>query len=217
MEEIKYKKEKIDVNSDDFDRKKAYERWSIDKNPWLDVTGEFDVKKLYKFSKKNKVKFNAVMMFCIQNAAQKIKNFHYVIKTDGVYYYEKVYTNLVMQDKNKDFHFPGIKFCDTLVEFLQEYDEVYNFCYENCVDAPFIDGALVSTSAVVNYPFKAFSVGMSDTFWDPFMMWGGYQKQGRKIVLSITLRVHHGLFNGIEIGQFFNELQAEFNKLKGKL
>ena len=76
------------------------------------------------------------------------------------------------------------------------------------------DGALISTSAVVNYPFESFSLELSETFWDNFLLWGKYYSKGFKKYLNITLRFHHALIDGRTAGEFFNSLQKEIDNFK---
>ena len=75
-------------------------------------------------------------------------------------------------------------------------------------------GALIGTSAIPSFPFTSISLDISISFWDNFILWGGYEKKGLKKKLNISLRFHHATIDGQCAAKYFNELQKQFNSIK---
>ena len=63
--------------------------------PSVSVTGNFDITNVYKQKQKGH-SLNALLCYCVLQAAQKVDEFHYSIKEDGLYYYDYVKTNAVV-------------------------------------------------------------------------------------------------------------------------
>lgn len=207
--------DKIKVNLENFEGARMYNRFIKEPSPSVCVTGDFDVTNLYKLKKKGH-SFNALLCYCIQKAAQKIKEFHYSIKEDGLYFYKNVKTNAVINGVDGQLYYVDYKYNDIFEEFEKEYLRVNEYCSKNCVHLQEDTGALISTSAVIGFPFTSVSLDVSPVFWDNFLIWGKYIKKGFKVRLSISLRFHHAVIDGQHAAQFYNELQNEIKGLKIK-
>jgi len=100
------------------------------------------------------------------------------------------------------------------LDFEKEYERVNKYCYENCESFREDTGSLISTSALIGYPFKSISCEVATDFWDNFLMWGKYEKHGRKVTLNISLRFHHATIDGQRAAMFYSELQKQIDNIK---
>ena len=211
MEEIKRMAEKELVDLTKYRRRELFERFVQDKNPAMCVTGCFDVTNLY--NRRSEHRFNAMLVYCILKSAQEIEEFHYEIGGDKkLYYHENVKINVVNNGIDGGLYSGNIRFCDNFRDFEREYERVREYCVNECKDYRLSDGALISTSAIVNYPFTSFALGNSDDFWANFLLWGRYVKNEELVQLNITLRFHHATMDGQDAGNFFNKLQKRINE-----
>lgn len=206
---------KVKVDLENFEGARMYNRFIQEPFPSVCVSGCFDITRLYKIKKKGH-KLNAMLCYCILQAGQNIKEFHYSIKEDGLYYYKNVKTNFVTYGIDGQLYYADCKYFDNFKEFEQEYDRVNDICQNQCVHYVEDTGAMLSTSAVIDYPFTTFSLGISPTFWDNFLMWGKFEKKFNKVKLNISLRFHHATIDGKHAALFFNELQKQFNEFNLK-
>lgn len=206
-------KRKIDVDKE-LHYPEMYNRFIKEKTPSMCVSGQFDVSRLYRYT--NKYSFNAMLCYCVQNAAQNVPAFHYSIKEDGLYYYKNVKTNSVIIGKDGKHYYPDYSFQKTFLDYHRQYLNNNKICYEECKHLTCDDGSLIATSAMISFPFESFSIGLSDTFWDNFLLWGKFKRKGFKRYLNMTLRFHHALIDGNAAGIFFNELQNQINKFNPK-
>ena len=203
---------KTKVDLDKYADAAMYKRFIQEKTPAVCVTGKFDVTNLLRYKKR--AGFNAMMCYCIMQAGQNVKEFHYSIQPDGLYYYDNIKVNSVVIGKDGNAYYPDYRYCDSFSDFEKIYRYANDFCINNCQHLQEDTGALISTSAVIGYPFTSFSLAMSDTFWDNFLMWGKFVKKFRKAYLHVSLRFHHATIDGRRAANFFAELQHQINIFK---
>ena len=190
--------------------KDMFERFIKEQNPAMCVSGCFDVTNIY--SHKNRYRFNAMMCYCVAKAAQSVEEMHYSIGADKkLYYHSDVKINFGVKAKDGIPYWGDVVYTDSFVDFAKEYDRVREYCYLNCKYYQVDNGALISTSAVTNFPFTSFSIANSDIFWDSFLLWGRYYEENNRVKLNITLRFHHAIIDMECAGNFFNALQKQFD------
>ena len=206
-------KTKVDLST--FEGKRMYERFAFEPDPSVCVTGCFDVTNLYKQKKKGH-SFNAMLSYCILQAGQKIKEFHYSIKEDGLYYYNNVKINTVINGVDGQLYYIDHRYCEDFEQFEKEYVERNDYYGKTCEHFQEDTGALISTSAIIGYPFVSISCPISPAFWDNFMMWGQFVKKFNKVKLNISLRFNHATVDGQRAAMFFCELQNQIQALKTK-
>lgn len=204
------KMDKVKVDIDKYKYAKMFKRFVGQTNPCVCASGCFDITNLY--NRKSEHKLNAMLCYCIQEAGQGIEEFHYIIdENHNLYYYKNVKTNAVVNGVDGTLYWPDFKYCKKFEDFEKEYNEKTEYSRTHCTHVKDVPGALLSTSAIVNYPFTSFIIGKSDDFWDNFLMWGKYIIEGDKVKLNITLRFHHAVIDGEHAGMFFKELQRQFD------
>ncbi|MBR4270742.1 MAG: hypothetical protein IKQ31_03615 [Clostridia bacterium] len=204
-------KKLVDIKK--YKHKDLFERFIKEQNPAVCVTGCFDVTNLYK--RKDKHRFNAMMCYCVVKAAQGIEEFHYSIGANKkLYYYPNVKTNFGVKEKDGIPYWGDVVYADSFAKFEQDYEKAREYCYQNCKYYQVDNGALISTSAVTNYPFTSFSIDNSDEFWDTFLMWGRYVEDNKRVKLNISMRFHHAILDGEHVGLFFAALQNEIDSFK---
>ena len=128
-----------------------------------------------------------------------------------MYYYKNVKVNAVVNGKDGQLYYADYRYFDNFREFELEYLRANDFCTNNCTHLQEDTGALISTSAIIDYPFTSLSLGVSKTFWDNFMLWGKFVKKFNKVKLNISLRFHHAIIDGQRAAKFFNELQNQID------
>ena len=68
-----------EIKPEDTTRAKAYELWLKAPNPMVTFFKTFDVTNLIRVSRKNNLKFNMLMDYCIGKAAVSIKEFYMLL------------------------------------------------------------------------------------------------------------------------------------------
>lgn len=206
-------KTKVDLKN--YKYAEQYKRFIKEPSPCVCVSGNFNITNVWKQKKKGH-SLNALLCYCVLHAAQNVEEFHYIIKEDGLYYYDYMKTNAVINGKDGLLYYADYKYFDNFEDFEKEYHRANKYCYENCTHLIEDTGALISTSAIIDFPFTSISLNRSLTFEDNFLIWGGVKKHLFKKTLDISLRFHHATIDGQRAAKFFNELQNQFNTIKTK-
>ena len=204
-----------EIKPEDTTRAKAYELWLKAPNPMVTFFKTFDVTNLIRVSRKNNLKFNMLMDYCIGKAAVSIKEFYMLLVGDKLIQYNTIAVNTIVKNKNGE-----VNSCDIMyVEDLNVYNEQYLKCTSlsavNCQDIDLSnDSMVIGTSAIINTEIDG-AVGMnSGIFNNPFIIWGRYKRRWFRYYLTISFQFHHTQMDGAHAGRFLANLQNEINGLK---
>ena len=205
--------EKIKIDTENFERKTNYNRYIQHAQPCINITARLDITNIIKFVKLHKTKLNCLLCFTVLQTAQSIKEFHYFIEDDGLYFYKNCKTNAVAKAQNGELVFVDFGYCEKYSDFEHQYEENMKWCIKNCEHLQSVVGARIGTSVVKDFPLVSMNVPYTDDFKDTFLVWGGYEKKGFKYYLNMSLRFHHGLMDGEHAGIFFQRLQENMRKI----
>ena len=86
--------------------------------------------------------------------------------------------------------------------------------YHNCTHHWLKEGAKLSTSAMIGFPFSSINSDVQSDYSNHYLLWGNYRKKFLKVKLNISFKFHHALLDGDMAVVFFNKLQEEFNNFK---
>lgn len=195
-------------------RAAAYELWMKTPNPMVTFFKTFDVTNLVRVSKRNHLKFNMLMDYCIGKAAKIVKEFYLLPVGDKLIQYDTLAVNTIVKNKRGEVSSCDISQNDSLNEFNAEYLKHTAFVAENCTDRDLSEGSMViGTSAIIDTEIDG-AVGMnSGIFNNPFIIWGRYKKKFFKFYLTLSFQFHHTQMDGAHAGKFLANLQNEINIL----
>lgn len=192
-------------------RNKAFDLWMKAPNPMLTVMKKLDVTPLVKYSKKNKLKFNMLMDYCIIQAAVSIPEFFILPVENKLFEYDTLAVNTIVKNKKGGISSCDIPLANNLKDFNKEYLKRTRYCQENCIDSDLLDSMVIGTSAVTNTVLDGI-VGMnSGIFNNPFVFWSKYEKKFFRFFLHVSFQFHHVQMDGEQAGQFLENLQNQIN------
>ena len=202
-----------EINPCDTKRAEAFSLWIKAPNPMVTVFKTLDVTKILKFSRKNKLKFNMLMCYCIGKAASSTAEFFLLPVGDKLMQYDSLAVNTIVKNKTDEVSSCDIKFCEDLGQFNKDYlfltEKVKNTCRNNDIE----DSMVIGTSALSSYDIDGV-VGMySGVYNNPFVFWGRYNKKFFKTTLKISFQFHHTQRDGAHAGRFLELLQTNINEL----
>ena len=204
------------INLDNYKRKEIYLRFLHESYNTICVSGEFDITKIFKYSKKGH-KLNCMLLYCIQQAANKIEDFHYRIKNKELFYSERVLTCSVAKGKDGLLYYITYPYENDYLNFKKKYKELNDNAYNNCEHYWMDEGTKLSTSAMVGFPFLSISSDVQSDYSNHYLLWGNYRRSFLKIKLNISFKFHHALLDGEMAVIFFNKLQEEFDNFKSNM
>lgn len=203
-----------EINPKQTTRAAAFELWMSAPNPMVTFFKTIDVSRLVKLSKKNNLKFNMLLDYCIGKAAAGIKEFYILPVGNKLMQYDTLAVNTIVRNKDGEVSSCDILFNDDLSKFNQDYLQYTSLVAETCENRDLTESMVIGTSAITNVEIDG-AVGMnSGIFNNPFIIWGRYKKTMFKYTLTLSFQFHHTQMDGAHAGSFLENLQKEIDNLR---
>ena len=204
---------KIEIAPQETTRAEAYELWMTSPMPMVTLTKTFNVTRLLKASKRNSVKFNTLLCWCIGKAASGIKEFYILPEKDKLFKYDSIAINVIVNNNKGGINSCDITFSNDLREFANEYNrltiQVANECKSSFID----NSMIIGTSAMIQTQLDSIVNQYTDKFCNPMVMWGKYRRTWLKTILPISFQFHHVQMDGGHGANFLEQLQRVINEL----
>ena len=204
-----------ELNPKDTTRAMAYELWMKAPNPMVTFFKTLDVTNLIRISKRNGMKFNMLLDYCIGKAAVSVKEFYILPVGEKLIQYDKIAVNTIVKNKDGEVSSCDILYVEDLEEYNKQYLKYTVQVAENCQDRDLSsDSMVIGTSAIIDTEIDG-AVGMnSGIFNNPFIIWGRYKKKWFRYYLMLSFQFHHTQMDGAHAGRFLANLQNEISSLK---
>lgn len=204
-----------EINPKETTRAYAFEMWMQAPMPMVTFFKTLDVSRLAKISKKNGMKFNMLMCYCIGKAASAIKEFYILPVGEKLMQYDSIAVNTIVANNKGEINSCDIPFCNDLEQFNNNYLSLTKKVAETCTDYDLSQqNMIIGTSAMAQYEIDG-AVGMySGIFNNPFLIWGKYKRSWLKNTLIVSFQFHHTQMDGVHAARFLNAIQQEINNLK---
>ena len=204
-----------EINPKETTRAYAFEMWMQAPMPMVTFFKRLDVSRLVKFSRRNGLKFNMLMCYCIGRAASKIKEFYLLPVGDKLMQYESIAVNTIVANSAGEVSSCDLPYCEDLAQFNNDYMRLTNQVAQSCTDHDLShESMVIGTSALAQYEIDG-AVGMySGVFNNPFMIWGKYKRSWFKTTLTVSFQFHHTQMDGAHASRFLDGLQREIDSLK---
>ena len=203
-----------ELNPKDTTRAMAYELWMKAPNPMVTFFKTLDVTNLIRISKRNGMKFNMLLDYCIGKAAVGVEEFYILPVGEKLIQYDKIAVNTIVKNKDGEVSSCDILYVEDLEEYNKQYVKYTVQVAETCQDRDLSnDSMVIGTSAIIDTELDGV-VGMnSGIFNNPFIIWGRYKKRFFKYYLTISFQYHHTQMDGAHAGKFLANLQKEISNL----
>ena len=204
-----------ELNPKDTTRAMAYELWMKAPNPMVTFFKTLDVTNLIRISKRNGMKFNMLLDYCIGKAAVGVKEFYILPVGEKLIQYDKIAVNTIVKNKDGEVSSCDILYVEDLEEYNKQYLKYTVQVAENCQDRDLSnDSMVIGTSAIIDTELDG-AVGMnSGIFNNPFIIWSRYKKKWFRYYLTLSFQFHHTQMDGAHAGRFLANLQNEISSLK---
>ncbi len=204
---------KTEVNPQETTRAEAFQMWMTSPMPMVTLTKTFNVGKLVKASKKQGVKFNALLCWCIGKAATQIEEFYLLPDKGKLYKYDSIAINVIVNNCKGGINSCDIPFTGNLKEFVEAYHTLTAQATAECKSTFLEDYMIVGTSAMVQTELDCIVNQYTDMFNNPMVMWGKYRKGWFRTTLPISFQFHHSQMDGGHGAMFLELLQREITQL----
>jgi chloramphenicol O-acetyltransferase type A len=183
--------------------------------PRYNMTFPLDVTDLYQGCKTTNKRFYFALMHRIIIQLNLIENFRYRIQ-DGKVFDEKIefvsFTNLI--DDTELFKMVFVRANPDPVVFERDAIDASNRQGTNLINTE--TEKVLNTIYVTSFPWAQFThfthatkLGSADSV--PRISWSQFLNINGRKILNLSVEAHHGLVDGIHLGKFINNLQADLN------
>ncbi|MDY6302150.1 MAG: CatA-like O-acetyltransferase, family 2 [Bacteroidales bacterium] len=204
---------KQEINPEETNRAVAFELWMKSPMPMVTLTKTLDVTRLYKVSRRRRLKFNMLLCWCIGCAASRIEEFYLLPQNGRLYKYDRMAINVIVDNVMGGLSFCDIAVTNDLEQFNASYLHLTKTISQTCQDILDDEAVIVGTSAVTGTELDSIVNQYSDQFCNPMVMWGRYRKKWRKVTLPISFQFHHAQMDGGHAARFLEELQEVIKTL----
>ena len=203
-----------EINPQETTRAYAFEMWLKAPNPMVTFIKTLDITRLVKVSRRRRLKFNMLLIWCIGKSAASVKEFYLLPVGDKLIQYDSIAVNTIVKNKTGEVSSCDILFHDNLSDFNAEYLKYTAQVVETSQDRDLSeDSMVIGTLAIIDTEIDG-AIGMnSGIFNNPFIIWGRYKKRFFRYYLTLSFQFHHTQMDGAHAGRFLANLQKEINIL----
>ena len=205
---------KTEVNPQETKRAFAFEMWMSSPMPMVTLTKTFDVIRICKTSRRNGLKFNVLLCWCIGKAASEMEEFFILPEQGKLYRYDRLAINVIVNNKNGGISSCDIPFSDDLQQFNRDYMELTTKAATECTSSFLEDYMIIGTSAMVQTELDCIVNQYTEKFLNPLVMWGKYRKSWFKTLLPVSFQFHHVQMDGGDAARFLEQLQKTISALR---
>ena len=204
---------KREISPEESTRAAAFSLWMTSPMPMVTLTKTFNVGKAIKTSRKQGIRFNALLCWCIGKAASGIKEFYTLPEQGKLYQYDHIAINVIVNNSKGGINSCDIPFCDDVAEFAKEYDRLTAQAAAECKSSFLEEYMIVGTSAMIETELDCIVNQYTDKFCNPMVMWGKYRKKLFGVTLPISFQFHHVQMDGGHGATFLEQLQQEIDRI----
>ena len=204
---------KREISPEESTRAAAFSLWMTSPMPMVTLTKTFNVGKTIKTSRKQGIRFNALLCWCIGKAASGIKEFYTLPEQGKLYQYDHIAINVIVNNSKGGINSCDIPFCDDVAEFAKEYDRLTAQTAAECKSSFLEEYMIVGTSAMIETELDCIVNQYTDKFCNPMVMWGKYRRGWLKATLPISFQFHHVQMDGGHGARFLHQLQKEIDRV----
>lgn len=198
---------KTEIQPQTSSRAEAFRLWMSSPMPMVTLVKTLDITRLIQVSRKNNIRFNTLMCWCIGKAASGVEEFFTLPEKGKLFRYDRLAINVIVDNSKGGINSCDIPFSDDLQQFNRDYLTLTATAARDCKSSFLEDHLVVGTSAMVQTELDCIVNQYTDQFCNPFLAWGRYRKGWFKTTLPISFQFHHVQMDGGHAARFLDELQ----------
>ena len=181
--------------------------------PYAGITVNVAVTKALQYSKQNKRSFYLTILHAAALAADGVKELRQRIRGDQIVEYTECPTSHIELLADSTYCYCTIRHHMDLRTYYDQAEKARKDCKENGIteDKDVESMYFISTIPWLHYSALIQPVGGEES--NPRITWGKYEENASgKMIMPVSILVHHALADGIQIGQFYENLDHEIQK-----
>lgn len=210
---MSYKK----LDLDKWQRRDQYKFFKKYDNPFFNISSIIDVSDLLALTKKLNVSFSRGLLFASIDTANKMDEFKFRLKDDGVVVYDSIYAGSTILNDDDTFNFCYFDYYTKFSDFADNVNKQIQLNKQGklAFDGRNDDLDIIHYSVLPWISFTSISHPRNYATNDsiPKIVFGKYYENNGRTMLPVSIEVHHALMDGYHIGRYFEEFQKKINNL----
>lgn len=203
--------QKIDIEN--WKRKEHYAFFRQFHEPYFGITTELDAAPAYRYCKETRQSFFLYYHYLMTKVVNELEPFRYRILGDGVVICDVVHLSTTVLRDDQTFAFSFMPYAPRFEDFsasaqveierikqssgLGLSDKTERFDVVHCSTLPWVRFSSIAHARMY---------GTTDSI--PKFSFGKYVWEGERLMLPISIHVHHALVDGLHVGQYLEKLQS---------
>ncbi len=210
------------INIETWPRRNIFRFYSGLDYPHFNICTDIDISRLHRHCRQSGIsRFNAVL-YGVSQAANEIEEFRQRIRGDQVVQHEVVHPSFTVLTEENTFCFCETKYCEDIELFSEQTNRAIASARANpsLEDETGRDDYLfISSLPWVRFTSVSHPIQMNPVDSIPRITWGRFAEEHKRVIMPLSVQVHHGLADGYHVGEFFQLLQhwiETVDLIKGK-
>jgi len=205
-----YSMKTIDISS--WNRREHFAFFSQFDEPFFSIVSEVDCTVAYRKAKEHDIPFFVWYLYQSLQAANMVEPFRYRIIDGDVVILDEIHASSTVARKDHTFGFTFMPYRENMKAFVLEalpeinrVQQLEGLCFEEKTGR--IDVIHYSSIPWIN--FTALTHARHNARKDsvPKISFGQYLEKEGKLMMPVSVSVHHGLMDGYHVGQFLTKFQ----------
>ncbi|MBL7136547.1 MAG: chloramphenicol acetyltransferase [Candidatus Marinimicrobia bacterium] len=206
------------LNIENWERKDQFFFFKDYDNPFFNICTEVDVTELFNFTKEKELSFFITSLYASIKAVNLVEEFRYRIKDDDVIIYDEIHAGSTVLNEDDTFSFCYFTFKSSFNEFNIEAKQTLQNIIRNkgTFDPRSNQDNLIHYSVIPWISFLSISHARKFRTNDsiPKIVLGKYNNKDNRLMMPISIEVHHSLVDGLHVSKYLNKFQEILNKPK---
>lgn len=208
---------KIDIEN--WNRKKHYHFFKGVDYPHFNICANIDITEFMSHIRAEGYPFFLSTVYATTRVANDIKEFRYRMRDDEVVEHDAVNPSFTIMSDDDVFGFCHAKYNPDFKAFLMEAKLTMEEAKSNAdLEDEDLDNVLYMTSLPwVSFTSVSHPIHMNPVDCIPRIAWGKYFEENDRILIPVSVQVHHALVDGSHAGDYFVRLQNFMNNASSNL
>lgn len=208
----------IRFNVEKWQRKEHYHLYSEHVNCGFSLTAKIDITSLVNFISLRGYRFYPTMIYLLSSLVNRHDEFKLSKKDGELILWEKVHPSFtIFHNQTETFSSLWCEYSDNIQTFMGNYHHQLTLHKDDAKLTPQPNQAenIFYISSLPWVSFESFNLNIANTAsnFTPIFTMGKFYREGDKILLPLSVQVHHAVCDGFHVGRFVNELQTLCNEL----
>lgn len=203
------------IDLDKWERKTQFEFFKKMDYPHFNICANVEITEWIEYVKENNIPFFISMVYATSKVANNIREFRLRLRDNVVVEHEFLNPATTIMADSGVFNFCKIEYNEDFSVFELNAKQNIEKCKKNVElkDEAGEDDVLLMTSLPwVSFTSVSHPINLSPVDSMPRITWGKYFKQDNKIMMPLSIQVHHAMMDGEHASRFFKLFEELVSK-----